>query len=225
MCGRYTFTQTPDPELVVLPEGFEIETGPRYNLAPGQFAPVIQQADPEHIHYMRWGLIPAWARDEKIGYKMINARAETLADKPAFRGPVRQSRCLVMADGFYEWKKTGAGKQPFRITLKDESPFYFAGIYDRWHAPIGYEIMTFSIITTEPNELMTDIHDRMPAILTPDQELIWMDPDRGLDEVLAVLKPYESIRMNAYPVSPQVGNVRNDNQNLVLPYHPPPTLF
>ena len=164
MCGRYSFAQNPDPAVIVQPEGVEMVWEPRYNLAPTQYAPVIPQGDPKRIHLMRWGLVPYWAKDSSIGFKMINARSETITEKPAFRDPVKRSRCLVLADGFYEWKKTANGKQPYRIVLETEKPFYMAGISDQWLSPEGKKIQTFSIITTGPNELMKDIHNRMPVI-------------------------------------------------------------
>lgn len=225
MCGRYTFTQTPNPDLIVLPEeGFKTLT-PNYNVAPGQLCPVIPQDDPKSIHLFQWGLIPYWAKDEKMGFKMINARSETVATKPAFRDPIRRSRCLVWADGFYEWKKDISGKQPFRITLKTGNPFFFAGISDRWRSPEGKIIETFSVLTTEPNELMMDIHDRMPVIFTESEKNQWLDPTLSTDSVLSLLRPFDASLMEAYPVSPSVGNVRNNSANLVERFVPPPTLF
>ncbi|MEZ4826321.1 MAG: SOS response-associated peptidase [Bacteroidia bacterium] len=225
MCGRYTFTRALNPEEIVYPEGVVADSRPRYNIAPTQYAPVLAMSDTMHTSYFRWGLIPYWAKDISIGVRTINARAETLLEKPAFREPVRRNRCLVYADGFYEWKKTGAGKQPHFITLRDETPFYFAGIADEWLSPEGKRIPSFSIITTTPNELMADIHDRMPVILTGDSVARWMDPRATAGEAIAVLKPYESKRMKAYPVSPQVGNVRADFPGLTEPWSPPPQLF
>ncbi|MDX2246583.1 MAG: SOS response-associated peptidase [Bacteroidia bacterium] len=225
MCGRYTFTRTTDAGAVVYPEGISINANPRYNIAPTQYAPVIPMDDPLHTYYFRWGLIPHWAKDVSIGIKMINARAETLGEKPAFREPLRRSRCLVPADGFYEWKKTASGKQPYRITLQPESVFSFAGISDEWVSPEGNRIFSFSIITTEPNELMADIHDRMPVILSGEAEKKWLDPRTDVSEVITLLKPYNPFRMKAYPVSPQVGNVRADHAGLIQPYAPPALLF
>ena len=138
---------------------------PNYNAAPTQNLPLILNSDPATISLGRWGLIPSWAKEQKIGNRMINARAETLLQKPSFRTPFRKHRCLVLADGFYEWKKTSDGKIPHRIALKDNQPFAFAGIWEMWTAPEGEEIRSFSIITTEPNQLMKPLHHRMPVIL------------------------------------------------------------
>ncbi|MEZ4774435.1 MAG: SOS response-associated peptidase [Bacteroidia bacterium] len=225
MCGRYTFTRIPDAGSVIYPEGIPVETGPRYNIAPTQYAPVIPMDDPLHTYYFRWGLIPYWAKDMSIGLRTINARAETLLEKPAFREPVRRSRCLIPADGFYEWKKTGTGKQPYRIALKSDDIFYFAGISDEWQSPDGKKIYSFSIITTEPNELMADIHNRMPVILKGDAEKKWLDVNADVGEVLTLTRPYDHRRMQAYPVSAQVGNVRIDHAGLIQPIVPPPLLF
>ncbi len=226
MCGRYTLTQLPDDREVLIPEGLTLSLAPRYNIAPSQYAAVIPQEDPGRIHAFRWGLIPSWAQDMSIAFKTINARAETVLERPAFRQAVREGRCLVLSDGFYEWQKTGAGKQPYRITLKDESLFAYAGISDRWQHPDGHWIESFSIITTEPNELMADIHNRMPAILSGDAAKVWLNPHADPEELVAMLlRPYEADLMRAYPVSHQVGRVQNDDARLILPYQPPPTLF
>jgi putative SOS response-associated peptidase YedK len=224
MCGRYSFTQIPDPALIVQPEGIEIEWKPRYNLAPSQYAPVIPQQDSRHIHLMKWGLIPHWARDKSMAFKMINARAETITEKPAYREPVKRSRCLVLADGFYEWKKTASGKQPYRIVMESEKVFYMAGISDEWVDQDGQKIHSFSIITTAPNRLMEDIHDRMPAILTRDEGKKWLLTN-DYQEAVSLLDPFPANLMKAYPVSPLVGNVKHDNPDLILPYTPPPSLF
>ena len=224
MCGRYSFTQNPDPALIVKPEGTDIQWQPRYNLAPSQYAPVIPQRDSRRIHLMRWGLIPHWANDIKIGFMMINARAETITEKAAYRDPIKRSRCLVLADGFYEWKKTASGRQPYRILMESEKVFYFLLVSDEWIDPEGKIIHSFSIITTTPNELMEDIHDRMPAILNKEEGKKWLLA-RDSEEVIPLLKPFPSTLMKAYPVSPLVGNVKNDSPDLILPFTPPPTLF
>jgi putative SOS response-associated peptidase YedK len=225
MCGRYTLTHLPPNREVVMPEGRQVQLAPRYNIAPTQYAAVIPQTDAQRIHAFRWGLIPHWAEDMSIAAQTINARVETVLDRPAFRQAVRTGRCLVLADGFYEWKKTGAGKQPFRVTLKAAQPFFFAGISDTWKHPDGYRITSFSIITTPPNALMADIHDRMPAILSDDAALAWIDPRQDAEELVALLRPYEATAMEACAVSQSVGNVKNDFPRLIDPYLPPPTLF
>ncbi len=225
MCGRYTLTELPDESKIVPPAGETITLKPRYNIAPTNFCAVIPQADPARIYYYKWGLVPHWAKDAKVGYKMINARAETLQEKPAFRDPLKGQRCLVLADGFYEWKNTGQGKQPYRITLSSETTFTFAGLYDRWIDASGNPMDTFTIITTEPNELMIDIHDRMPVILDEPAGQSWLDPRIPIPDALGLLAPFDASLMQAYPVSPAVGSVRNDHERLIRPYSPPPTLF
>ena len=225
MCGRYTLTELPAEAELVPPPGEAITLTPRYNIAPTNYCPVIPQADPARIYLYKWGLIPHWAKDAKAGYRMINARAESLQEKPAFRGSLPRQRCLVLADGFYEWKATGQGKQPYRITLSTNAPFTFAGLHGRWFDHSGNPIDSFTIITTEPNELMLPIHDRMPVILDEMEGEKWLDPNTPIADALTLLKPYDPLQMKAYPVSPSVGNVKNDHERLILPYSPPPTLF
>lgn len=228
MCGRYTFTEKPDPALVIQSEQQAIALVPRYNIAPSQLSLISPQADPMHMHFYRWGLIPHWAKDAKIGYKMINARSETLWEKPAFRDAVKSQRCLVWGDGFYEWKKEGKGKQAYLIKLKEKGLFSMAGITSSWMSPTGETILTFSIITTEPNSLMAGIHDRMPVILPKKERKIWMSSTSKKEELQTILSPLDTELMHAFPVSPSVGNVRNDSEDLILPYTPPPkplTLF
>jgi putative SOS response-associated peptidase YedK len=225
MCGRYTFTQVPKAESVINPDGAILDLKPRYNQAPGQYALIRTQAAPEALSWYRWGLVPSWARDAKIAYKLINARAETIAEKPSFRAAFRRSRCLVLADGFFEWKRTPGGNIPYRITLEDSTAFAFAGLSESWQSPEGPPLHTFTIITTEPNELMLDIHDRMPVILTEENARRWLSPDLPQPEAQALLQPFDPTLMQAYPVSPEVGKVTNDHSGLILPYEPPPTLF
>jgi putative SOS response-associated peptidase YedK len=160
---------------------------------------------------VRWGLVPSWAQDEKIGYKMINARAETLTEKPAFRRLIERKRCLIPADGFYECKQTEKGKQPMRITMKNGEPFGFAGLYDTWAASDGRKVSTCTIITTQPNELVADIHDRMPVILRQEDEDLWLDRERFDPDLLrSLLVPYDDTEMRTYPVPTLVGNPKND---------------
>ena len=170
------------------------------------------------LELFQWGLIPSWAKDPKIGNKMINARAETLAEKPSFRSALKRRRCLVVADGFYEWKKTGAAKTPMFIQLKDGRPFAFAGLWEVWQPPDGSLIKTCTIITTEPNALMADIHNRMPAILSPEAYDLWLTPgELSADAVLPLLKPYDPTQMKATPVSARVNSPAVDAPELVLP--------
>ena len=213
MCGRYT--QTADPAK--LTQRFRLEPPNsdiirRYNIAPTQNAPVIANDAPQRLRLMRWGLIPSWAKDETIGNRMINARAETLAEKPSFKKPLERRRCLVLADGFYEWRKVAArAKIPVRIVLKSREPFAFAGLWDVWRDPEEHDIPTFAIITTAANELLEPIHDRMPVILRPEDEEKWLDP-KPTDPVKLnpFLKPYPAEEMESYDVSPIVNSPRND---------------
>lgn len=217
MCGRYTFTQLPAQEAVALSESGQVDLRPRYNVAPSQPGLVRPSHDAAHYHLMRWGLIPHWAKDPKIGYKLINARLETVLEKPAFRQGVRQRRIAVWADGFYEWKKTGSRTQPYRIVLCDAKPFHFAGLAERWHSPEGEWIDSYTILTCPPNDLMANLHNRMPVLLAPDQVDAWLDPQADTEQLVADLGPYPSEAMRAYPVDARVGNVYNDAPNLVEP--------
>jgi putative SOS response-associated peptidase YedK len=189
---------------------------PRYNVAPTQQVGVVRQIDPNQrqLAYMQWGLIPHWAKDPKIGSQMINARAETAAEKPAFRDAFRRRRCLVVADGFYEWKKTGGKtKQPYYIRMKDARPFGFAGLWERWG-----ELETCTILTTSPNELCAPLHDRMPVILGTSDYGRWLDPSQtDAAELQPLLAPYPADEMLAEPVSTRVNNVRNEDETCIAP--------
>ncbi len=218
MCGRFTIFA--DPER--LAERFQAslpEAGlqPRYNAAPTQHLPVILNDGPRAIQLLQWGLIPFWAKDPTIGSRMINARSETLAEKPAFRTAFKKRRCLVLADGFYEWQKTATGKQPMRITLASGEPFAMAGLWEMWNAPDGSPLRTFTIVTGEPNELVAPIHNRMPAILLPEHEAIWLDNAAEPAIWQHILRPYPAGRMSACPVSRRVNFVGNDDPSLVTP--------
>lgn len=221
MCGRYTLTK----ELRELAKRFEAEMAagfektlaPRYNIAPTQSVIVVNDTWQREIVSMRWGLIPSWAKDESIGNRMINARAETIAEKPAFRVAFHKRRCIIPADGFYEWKKTGSVKQPVRIVLKDREPFGFAGLWEEWLSPDGEGILSCTIITTEANELLKDVHDRMPVILPREKEGVWLNPDTPLPELSSLLKPYPSDEMEFYPVSQTVNSPANDSPDCIVP--------
>ena len=215
MCGRFTLTK--DKEEIA--ERFEIHIDPAmfsktYNAAPSQTLPIITNTAPEQASFHKWGLIPHWAKDESIGNKLINARGETLTEKPSFRDAVEKRRCLVLTDGFYEWRRSGGEKQPYRITLADESLFTFAGLWESWSAPNGRDVRTFTIITTEPNGLMKPIHKRMPVMLTPENERVWIS-DEPLEKVLYLLKPYDEKEMNAYPVSSRVNSPKNNDISIL----------
>ena len=219
MCGRFTLTTN----LGAIAARFGVarfleEVGPRYNIAPTQTVIVVGNAGTRHLTEMRWGLIPSWAKDPAIGNRMINARAETVATKPAFRVALRKRRCIIPADGFYEWQPAGRRKQPVYITLKSREPFSFAGLWDTWTSPEGEEIKSCTIITTEANELLKPIHDRMPVILTRETEAVWLDPtiqDPAL--LLPLLNPYPAEEMECCPVSPWVNNPAHDGANCVKP--------
>jgi putative SOS response-associated peptidase YedK len=218
MCGRYTL-RTPVDSLVGT---FEIEEypssiTPNYNVAPTQeVAAVVEDDDKRKLEMFHWGLIPSWAKDPAIGNKMINARAETVSEKPSFRSAFKKRRCLILADGFYEWKKTDDGKQPYHVKMEDGSPFAFAGLWETWKD--GPEIRSCTIITTEANDLMNEIHHRMPVILPPEDYDMWLDPDFEEKEALtSLLKPYPADAMEAYPVSKRVNKPSNNEPSVVEP--------
>lgn len=182
-----------------------------YNAAPSQNLPVITNQQPNVLQFFSWGLQPFWAKDAKSVKRSINARSETLAEKPMFRTLLRSKRCLVPADGFFEWKKTEQGKVPYRIMLKSEELFSFAGLWDEWKDKQTGEVLhTFCIITTDANELVRPIHDRMPVILSPEAEELWLDEKESQDGILSLLVPYKSNEMKAFPVSPLVNSPANN---------------
>lgn len=215
MCGRYSLS-TPG-ELVA--EVFEVEESlalePRYNIAPTQTAPIVRESRSEDrrvLRSARWGLVPYWAKDPSIGARAINARSETLARMPSFREPFRRRRCLVPADGFFEWQKRGSGKQPYHLTLADGTLFAFAGLYDRWRRAEDEWLESFTIVTAEPNGLVEPIHDRMPVILPRESYSLWLDPGIQATEALeSLLSPYPAERMLATPVGSLVNSPRNDS--------------
>jgi putative SOS response-associated peptidase YedK len=218
MCGRYTLV-----EVDGLQRRFEIEGAPpeipaRYNVAPTQTMPVVTRHSPNQLELMRWGLIPSWAKDPTIGSRMINARAETVAEKPAFKRALERRRCLIPATGFYEWKQTEHGKVPHYIHLTDEPLFAFAGLYENWRAPDETWIRSYTIITTTANDLMAPLHNRMPVILDREDENLWLDPDATETErLLPLLRPYPARRMEAYPVSRAVNSPTNESPALITP--------
>ena len=192
MCGRYTITA--DARQLAFRFGAEppaAGVAARYNAAPTQQLPVIVNAEPTAIQLLTWGLVPAWARDKTGGTRLINARLETAAVRPSFRDAWRQRRCLVLADGFYEWQRTARGKVPMRIALKSNEPFAFAGLWEEWRGSGDSALRTFTILTTTPNDLMAPIHKRMPVILRPEQEAAWLDTesDRDWQRVLGPFRP------------------------------------
>jgi putative SOS response-associated peptidase YedK len=218
MCGRYTATASPEE----LQEAFSItrivpQLTPRWNLAPTQNAPVVFWDQGRHLDLFRWGLIPHWAKEPRIGAKTINARAETLEDLNTFRDSFRRRRCLVPATGFYEWKRNGSAKTPIHIHKLGGGVFAFAGLWDHWQSPEGVLLRTFTIITTAPNALLEPIHDRMPAILAADEYEAWLRPDTDLVEVHRLLKPYPGHDFETVPVSSRVNSVAVDSADLVAP--------
>jgi putative SOS response-associated peptidase YedK len=199
----------------------EEDWSPRYNVAPTQPVPVIRQHPKEPVRefsLMRWGLIPSWAKDSSVAASMINARAETAATKPAFRDAMKSRRCLVPANGFYEWKSDGKTKQPYCFEINDGELFAFAGIWDRWKDPSGNWMKTSSILTTTPNAVTSAVHDRMPVILDRDAYDLWLDP--GMQNVGAasdLLKPYDARLMRCYPVSTKINSAANDDEECSRP--------
>lgn len=228
MCGRYTIVTPPDDLEDRFGATADRSLEPRYNAAPGQELPVVTNDAPDTISHLQWGLIPGWADDPRIGNRLINARAETVDEKRSFRAAYERRRCLVLADGFYEWAATDAGKQPYRVTLDDGEPFALAGLWERWHPPrkqTGLDefgdgdpdseadpVETFTIVTTEPNAVIEPLHDRMAAVLPPDGERRWLDGDGDRAELL---EPYPAAEMRAYPVSTAVNDPANDSPGLV----------
>ena len=220
MCGRFTLTINPDElqQQFGLSEAPPAQLAPRYNIAPTQAVAVIANNSNRKLELFQWGLIPSWAKDPKIGSKMINARAETLAEKPSFRTALKRRRCLVVADGFYEWKKTGSGKTPMYIQLKDGQPFGFAGLWEAWQSPEDGLIKTCTIITTTPNELLAGIHDRMPVILPREAYDVWLAPEElPAVETLPLLQPYDGAQMRVRPVSTLVNSPAVDSAELIQP--------
>jgi putative SOS response-associated peptidase YedK len=215
MCGRFTLA-VPAADIA---DFFEVDARlnlpPRYNIAPTQQAPVVRtKEDGRELALLRWGLVPAWAKDPAIGNRMINARAESVAEKPAFRAAFKARRCLVPADGFYEWQKAGKGKQPFYIRRKDRAPFAFAGLWERWRDRAeGETLETFTIITTEPNSLMAPIHNRMPVIIPEEAYEQWLDPEERGDPDLLV--PYPEEELTAYPISTWVNSPAHDDARCI----------
>ncbi|WHY58937.1 SOS response-associated peptidase [Peribacillus simplex] len=219
MCGRFTlFTDIEDiKDRFDIQGSFDEEYQFSYNIAPSHSVlSVINDGTRNRLGYLRWGLIPFWAKDEKVGYKMINARAETIAEKTSFKNAYKKKRCLIIADSFYEWKKTPERKIPMRIKLKNHAPFGMAGIWESWKSPEGLSIYSCSVITTVPNELMKSIHDRMPVILKPEDEKDWLNPSINDPAYLQqYLKSFDSEKMEAFEVSTDVNSTKKNSPNLI----------
>ncbi len=217
MCGRYELQEIEGLGTRFRATSVQLDFTPRYNVAPGQIMPVVVRAGGENsLEMMKWGLIPSWAKDPRIGNKMINARAETVLEKPSYRKPLQSKRCLVPVSGFYEWQDTGQGKVPYHINLKDEAIFALAGLYDQWLDPHGERIDTYTILTTSANSFMERLHHRMPVILHQQAEDIWLDPATPISRLVTLMSPFEPEKMAAAPASLRVNNVRNDDAGLLV---------
>jgi putative SOS response-associated peptidase YedK len=216
MCGRFSLAAVQEVLLDRFNVEFEGNLVPRYNISPAQEVPIITNTDSKHITLAKWGLLPHWAKDKpEIGFKTINAKAETIAEKPSFNEPFKHTRCLVPADGFYEWKKYGDSKIPFRFVLRDNSIFAFAGLWTEWEDN-GKPFRSFTIITLQPNELVKKVHDRMPAILLKKNEKEWLN-DNTEDHLMKLLIPYPADEMKSYQVSAVVNNSKFDSAEMIKP--------
>jgi putative SOS response-associated peptidase YedK len=219
MCGRFVRKATLEEiaeafDLDV--SGLDFELTPSYNVAPGQAVAAAVFDNGRKLKMFKWGLVPFWAKDEKIGYKMINARAETVAAKPGFKQAFAKRRCIVVADGFYEWQHAGKAKVPHFVHFKNERPMGFAGLYERWKSPDGKALDTCAIITTSANALMRPIHDRMPVIIGRKDYGAWLDPDaKDSQQLLELLQPFDPDKMVSYPVSQLVNLPKNDSPECI----------
>lgn len=220
MCGRFTLTQSG----AAIAEAFELDSVPQlvpgYNIAPTQPVPAIRatEAAQRQFDYLYWGLIPSWAKDTSMATRMINARAETVTEKPAFRTAFKRRRCLIVADGFYEWQRLGTKKQPYYFRLNDQHPFGFAGLWEYWHSPEGDEIESCTILTTAANAVVQPVHDRMPVILNTQDYDRWLDPSvQSTEQLVSLLRPYPESEMSAYPVSAKVNSARYDGPDCIAP--------
>lgn len=230
MCGRFRQTRSRKQLEDIFsgrfdeggPDGESLEVAPHYNIAPSQEVVTVRQPLDQPVRrlsFMRWGLVPHWAKEIKVEYKNINARAETAATTPAFRDAFKSQRCLIPADGFYEWQKSESGKQPYMFEVGNGETFAFAGLWDKWPQPDGKSIPTCAILTTRPNSITAPVHDRMPVILNPEAYDLWLDPAfKNAEELTAMLQPYDSARMRCYPVSARVNDPKNDDLECARPF-------
>jgi putative SOS response-associated peptidase YedK len=224
VCNRYRLTHSKE----YLTERFEVEASdeeledrPRYNIAPTQQVLIVRKEHGEKVRQlttMRWGLIPSWAKDESIGTRTLNARSETVTTTPAFRESIRRKRCLIPADGFYEWQKMGSVKQPYCFEVGEGEVFALAGLWDQWKSPEGQIVESCTILTTTANSLVADMHDRMPVIVPPDKYELWLDPDvNAFEAIRDILKPYDANSMRRYPVSRKLNNSKIDDAEFASP--------
>ncbi|MEP0868226.1 SOS response-associated peptidase [Trichocoleus desertorum AS-A10] len=222
MCGRFTQSQSAATIAATFHLAAVPDLAPRYNIAPTQpIMAILATAEPaeppqRQLRQLRWGLIPSWAKDMSMGSRLINARSETVAEKPAFRAAFRQRRCLIVADGFYEWQRLEKKKQPFYFRLQDQQPFAFAGLWEHWQTPEGDRLDSCTILTTQANALLSSIHDRMPVILPPESHDLWLDPTvREPEQLQPWLQPYAAEVMTAYPVSTKVNSPAYDHAECI----------
>lgn len=225
MCGRYILSQEPHKIYgryhLTKKASNQIKLGPLYNISPGMLVPIIVPAEPAgeekswQLEIMKWGLVPYWAKDPKIGYRLINTRAETINQKPSFKKSFKSKRCLIPSDGFYEWKKVNDEKVPYLIKLKSSEIFSLAGIFDIWYDAENKPFKTFSIITTKANSLVEEIHGRMPVILDRKAEKGWLDRDSSTRNLLELLRPYNPQKMATYTVSQKVNSPQNQGAELI----------
>lgn len=225
MCGRFVLTA----DGKTIQQKFDLDTVPelqaRYNIAPSQPVAVISNESPKELNYYKWGLVPSWSKDLAIGNKLINARGETVEEKPSFRSAFKRRRCLIPANGFYEWAKAddGKGKKPMFVHLKGQELFAFAGLWEIWYGPDGEELRTCTIITTTPNELIKPLHNRMAVILDEEDYDLWLSPDELPAQALKpLIKPFEPDLMDVYEVSTLVNKPSNDIPECIVPLPPPP---
>ncbi len=218
MCGRFTLSQPINAIASVFNLAQIPPLEPRYNIAPTQLIPSICAAPggEKQLQMLRWGLIPSWAKDPAIGAKLINARAETVSEKPSFKSAFKRRRCLIVADGFYEWQRQDGKKQPYYFRLQNGQPFAFAGLWEQWKSPEEQEITSCTILTTAANDLLRPIHDRMPVILDSDRYELWLDPKVEKSEILQpLLHPYQADLMTSYAVSTKVNNPKNNTSECI----------
>jgi len=216
MCGRYTLTAPVDRLVAELGlDEVRAELSQNFNVAPTQsVAAVLAEGGKRRLELLRWGLVPSWANDPEIGSRMINARSETAPEKPSFRSAFRRRRCLIPADGFYEWKRESGGKQPYYIHMNDGRPFAFAGLWESWHDD---EVRSCAILTTQANALVGEVHERMPVILPAEDYEAWLDPEAEREELVSLLRPYPGDDLETFSVSRFVNSPRNNDERCVEP--------